>query len=371
MQLSSCHSLLLQLLALAIQTQPSSCYEHRPEDYRSPYPLAPLVNSTDYDFYPWQPHHDKAQGRVNHLSWQYFGANAWCIHAKPFSRAPANYPLRTNSTRFLPENCTKFLHEAWDANKPRVMRCGDAFDPAPWPFTPEYPEGRFANNLTVAPGDALIDPTAQVPPYPQGQPKKIANYTIYLSGNFWNNLEHCRAGCETCFDAMEETGAEQAICRRSVERFPLRFGRCGMGVIRGNDLPLDCGLKADSLLDGIKQTEKGGIPADVFESEYCNIDWNPPRWKELGYASLDQALNAGLNGLDDKLGKVEGEKARSVRNGADVRVYYQMGFEKIGAELGVNGKRRIAKGLLKAGGTAAWPHEEIEFPPDNGQPSKI
>ena len=114
--------------------------------------------------------------------------------------------------------------------------------------------------------------------------------------------------CETCFDAMAEFGAEQAICRRAVGR-TMGIGKkpkCGMGLVRGK-LPLeDC-------------TPSGGNK-DVQAN--CELEWDMPRYKELGYSSSDEAMK-------------------------DVQVYYVQDLDSVGKEVGGDwGMEEVKRAVL-------------------------
>ena len=115
--------------------------------------------------------------------------------------------------------------------------------------------------------------------------------------------------CETCFDAMAEFGAEQAICRRALGR-PVGIGKrpkCGMGLVKGK-LPLEnCKLS-----DGDSDLQTG-----------CELEWGEPRYKELGYGSVDAAMK-------------------------DVQVYYVQDLDKVGNEIGgAWGLNEVKKAVLE------------------------
>ena len=108
----------------------------------------------------------------------------------------------------------------------------------------------------------------------------------YLLGHRWEDAEHCRAGCETCFDAMAEFGAEQAICRRHSGD-----AACAAGLVFGR--PPGLGCTKDNHLEGTSNNFMG-IETDflgVFAN--CTLNKNAPRYAELGYATLNDAMNSG------------------------------------------------------------------------------
>ena len=120
------------------------------------------------------------------------------------------------------------------------------------------------------------------------------HYSAYLAVNhIWQDSEHCRAGCETRFDAMAEFGAEQAICRRAqdllgdhfrergYEDFPA--ARCAMGVILGQP-PIN---KCRAGPKGKSYTE-------------CELNWERERWKEFGFKSFPEAFWSGLPGIKEE-----------------------------------------------------------------------
>lgn len=128
----------------------------------------------------------------------------------------------------------------------------------------------------------------------------------------WRNPDHCRAGCETCLDAMAEFGAEGAVCRRKKnEQY------CGVGVVSG-ELPSEPCLKEYN--DGVYPTA----------SVNCWLDSNAPRWREMGFRNLDEALDSG-----------------------QVQLYYMSDLPYVGAHFGGDGgkwgKREVLKMALEEG----------------------
>ena len=128
----------------------------------------PEVHSVTLE-YPWRPSHDEQASREKHLSWQFQQDHAYCVHVDPAFREPG-----TSFAQFLGSECSDKLHK-WQ------------------PKDSEYRQQCFNAGETA---DQEVD----------------TGYAIYTRRELWANTEHCRAGCETCFDAMEEYGAREAYC---------------------------------------------------------------------------------------------------------------------------------------------------------------
>ncbi|KAI4155077.1 MAG: hypothetical protein LQ340_001234 [Diploschistes diacapsis] len=122
--------------------------------------------------YPWVAEHDSRMTRKNHMYWGYKMDHAYCVHFNPAFRPPGTHPRV-----YLGEHCTAGLHynlEGKDVTHHFLMPCHKAGEDRAMPA--EY------------------------------------LYTLVLEK--WEDAEHCRAGCETCFDAMHEYGAASAFCNR-------------------------------------------------------------------------------------------------------------------------------------------------------------
>ena len=117
---------------------------------------------------------------------------------------------------------------------------------------------------------------------------------------------------------MAEFGAEQAACRRRVGK-----SSCGAGLVFGKPPALDC--TSSPLLPGVEGN--------------CTLNKRAPRWAELGFESIREALDAGGAERADKgLG--------------DVRVYYKstlstsdVGFGRYGPA----GRREVLRAALATG----------------------
>ena len=129
----------------------------------------------------------------------------------------------------------------------------------------------------------------------------------YILRHNWRDAEHCRAGCETCFDAMAEFGVEQAICRRHSGQ-----AACGAGLVFERPPGLDC--TKDEHLEG-SSNEFIGIETDfngVFAN--CTLNKNAPRYKEFGIPNLQDAKHA-----------IERD---------EVKLYYMDDLAEVGYEVG-------------------------------------
>ena len=123
---------------------------------------------------------------------------------------------------------------------PRVLHCGATTDPLP-PNNEEVGGRGGEGNTTTLPDELAV----------------------YLGTHEWDDPEHCRAGCESCFDSMELFGAQGAVCRRTVGG--AGFARtCGMGLFpmaaTMQELPLQCPVKdtLDRAKEGMDWRRVGG-----------------------------------------------------------------------------------------------------------------
>ena len=219
-------------------------------------------------YYPWRKWHDRF--RPLRQKWDHDNADiAICLHVRPGSRKPG---LLTNDES-LGQSCTSLIR--------------DGPDPHNWAL---YCDASFYNGTRVEPD--LRDPDVQRDigrrPYSD---KDLVGYMA--TNDRWKEAEHCRAGCETCFDAMIEFGAEQAVCRRRVSD-----ADCLMGIVRSPFVPVSCDVgkdrpKLDPNLMAAQCTRF--FPADV------------PIWRELGYQTWPSAHEGRIK--------------------EDVRLYYEKGAQ--------------------------------------------
>ena len=122
------------------------------------------------------------------------------------------------------------------------------------------------------------------------------------------------------FDAMAEFGAVQAVCRRRY-----RGASCAAGLVWG-DPP---GLKCDDVgpISGVGKNFRGTRVNMTGVMVNCTLNKMAPRWAELGYTSLEDAMSSG-----------------------EVQVYYLHGLPDVGYERGGEwGKREALKALLEEG----------------------
>ena len=156
------------------------------------------VTTPEYLEYPWNRAHDKRVNRIDHLHWRWDDTISLCVHIKP-----GFYPPRTDPNLIRGEECTTALH-------------GDPGFGKWWRFS--HGSGHQEYHCL----DARIDIT-ELTTHP--------GYEVYMATEGWANPEHCRAGCETCFDAMHEYGAEEAFCSRMMPRSV----HCALGYRRRNN----------------------------------------------------------------------------------------------------------------------------------------
>ena len=285
-----------------------------PIEARSPEEPEPAASNVSMPHYPWAIEHDK--NRPNHQDWGQDPGFAYCLHVKPGSHKPKS-PVITGiegQTTYLAENCTRLLHVGLDDKNPSTgfnkLPCGELPPAARVKNVPgteqAWKEDGSLQEQTENGSVATFTPAVQL--------------TAYLALNLWDEPEHCRAGCETCFDAMAEYGAEQAVCRRARKT----GAQCGMGVVRG-PAPLECGLD---------------------DPKKCKLLWDQPRWIELGYPTYDDAYYAGLHSF-------QWDSEEAEEGDGDIRVYYVKELHKVGAEVhGGWGKRQVLASLLQGKTTA-------------------
>ena len=141
------------------------------------------ANKVELLEYPWNEFHDKRPNRNNHLNHEHEFTVTNCVHYRPGFHQP-----RSDPNDIIGADCTEALHAGpghnkWLDRKDHddyvVFQCGPGID--------------NSNNS-----------------------RDKAEYELRLKRHNWWSAEHCRAGCETCFDAMHEYGAEQAICLRDM-----------------------------------------------------------------------------------------------------------------------------------------------------------
>ena len=170
---------------------------------------------------------------------------------------------------------------------------------------------------------------------PKGGHQSLTAYIVHSRA--WDRTEHCRAGCETCFDAMAEFGAEQAVCRRRVHGFHEKPW-CGVGVVLGH-VPASCYRK---WLTELKEWTAGKEEAwvspwrlkGVWEwwdaHHQCYLEYDSPIYQELGYFSMEEAMDSARVG--------------------NIRAYYVEDLPHVGAEVeGELGKAALLKILLGKG----------------------
>ena len=201
----------------------------------------------------------------------------FCIHVRPGFRLPSSL----NSTDFLGEKCTHLVKKG--------------------------PSEGFKSTYYISCGDITENGADIDPMTGRGFEKTtISNLVGYYSDHYWNNAEHCRAGCETCFDSMAEFGAEMAICQRNEAQ-----SMCGMGFVRTEWLPFFC--------SGMHR-EWGNLSNPLCDPEDAYLDFFFDRWKELGYENPTAFINSGFerNGKPFTDAQIDGHG----QDNGDLRVYY-------------------------------------------------
>ena len=167
------------------------------DTYKEPFPKPPNASQVwAYPLqYPWRPLHETRPGRKNHQLWNKDMEHAYCVHVNPAYRQPT-----TPFVNFLGSNCSDILR-------------------AQLPFDPIPEDLKLRQRLRY---ECRVD-------NPDANSSRLTDYeyNLHMENYRWDEGEHCRAGCETCFDAMEEYGAEGAWCARSVKR-----ATCQMALIK-------------------------------------------------------------------------------------------------------------------------------------------
>ena len=189
----------------------------------------------------------------------------------------------TYPSSYLPRNCTDFLHTSLGTHRsPNILNTVDCGVLSGGATTMEE-QPMYANEFPIDGNQFIIPGPAET--------RTFGRATAYVLGEQWNNLEHCRAGCETCFDAMAEFGAEQAVCRRKKGR-----ATCAAGLVFGPPPALWC--TTSPLLPGVQGN--------------CTLNKRAPRWAEMGYSSVEDLMGGWT--------RMENEGWR------DVKLYYMEGF---------------------------------------------
>ena len=153
--------------------------------------------------YPWTREHDSRPNRENHLDWR-FWAGEWSHYAGCWHWLPGAYAPMTKQKEYLGEWCDSLLH----------------------------------NDLTKEPWAKMNwKEPIECPAYPNGSTieGRRPEYTFRLhTWRGWKSYEHCRAGCETCFDAMYEYGVESALCIRRISpaQFEWSMPTCHLEVMK-------------------------------------------------------------------------------------------------------------------------------------------
>lgn len=221
----------------------------------------------------------------------------YCVHKKPGSRRPV--PVNSRYNRFS-QNCKHLLEGPLRKGDPMTAFCDEEVDTAVEYKTVQSKDPQTGElfNQTVAWNVTRVHPSLKVYLAWNGDPSEAYDKLWY----------HCWDDCTACFDAMDAYGAAEAICRHHSwnkhKDFSLdyKFGGsparddkyptfdCGMGVISG-DLPLN------------------GCENGDYEFGNCKLDDRFPRWREFGYTSLEEAMNAGYESVSpwDKLMGYKGD----------------------------------------------------------------
>ncbi|KAI4145109.1 MAG: hypothetical protein LQ340_006414 [Diploschistes diacapsis] len=211
-------------------------------------------------WYPYMMWHDDR--RPNHQYWGLKVDKAICIHKYPGLRNPST--LYNNT--YLGADCTRLVKQEIKTES-AARTCAGAKD-----LSHKLADGTVLN-MEESHGELVG----------------------YFAEKDWHTHEHCRAGCETCFDAMAEFGAEQAICRRMK-----KWAHCGMGFQLKPPLPFHCdGVLAWSEYDGFGT--RGYAACDDAHIKFAH-----PFHQELGYENKTRMIEAAEKG--------------------DVRVYYTQGY---------------------------------------------
>lgn len=141
--------------------------------------------------YPWAKEHDARPGRRNHQYWGGYGIDhAYCTHINP-----GRFPPQADPETYFGKACVDKLHKPLHKHLSTFQE-DEYNDMGCW---------LHDANVTRAHG---------------------SEYKWYMWRNMWSDAEDCRAGCETCFDAMHEYGAEAARCGRQY-----RNSACWVGLI--------------------------------------------------------------------------------------------------------------------------------------------
>ena len=135
---------------------------------------------------------------------------------------------------------------------------------------------------------------------------------LAVAGDY--DSEICRAMCESCFDAMAEFGAEQAICRSTLDVFApvTKRGHCGMGFVRFPYPPFACPTGRDSF--PYRNTTHPAC-GDPF------LTWETPRWWDLNYKDLEAAALSAYSRKGQRMAA-----AGPPGHNGDLRVYYAKGY---------------------------------------------
>ena len=162
-----CLSLLSNLVASRIAPGPNDLEIHEPVSI----PIEIAVNKSHHEIvyldYPWQPIHDQRPGRENHQNWQYPDTSAYCLHVNPGYNKPFQPPRESHGPV-----CWNWLHRDQKYTWNKFKRQRPQFIPCVPPFAGiEGP----VNSDTV----------------------RWSKYQITIMAEWWYNIEHCRAGCET------------------------------------------------------------------------------------------------------------------------------------------------------------------------------
>ncbi|KAI4141936.1 MAG: hypothetical protein LQ340_007496, partial [Diploschistes diacapsis] len=175
--------------------------------------------------YPWRSSHDSRPGRKNHQYWLTTAAHAYCVHLNPAHREPA-----TPFPSFIGSRCTRSLRSDFGLSALVHTDC-------------------HVNEI-----DSGVDPS-----------DATEGYRLHMMLYRWDKPEHCRAGCETCFDAMEEYGAEGAWCARS-----WNLATCQMALLKRDEYrawwtPYDVKGRFIYYGDDIQRATK--MPEPIMEPE--------------------------------------------------------------------------------------------------------
>ena len=148
--------------------------------------------------YPWQPAHENRRSRKNffnrahHADWKQ-ADRAYCFHVKP-----GYFELPYNPAKHIGMKCHLWMHNLTPYNDQDEHILQNL-------------EKMNAHSLAIDQSMGCVPDE----PIPGLWSEDEAPYWFRLWTSVgWDKVDHCRAGCESCFDAMQEYGAEEAHCVR-------------------------------------------------------------------------------------------------------------------------------------------------------------